>query len=133
MIDSTRIGDWVGALTGRAGYAADRALFYVKGGVGFTDLKSAVIDTCNAAPCGTGLLNATSRDSTRAFYVAGGGIEWAWFDKWTMKAEYLYLGLNETFAVCGPGGGTSAGSSFCSNRSLDGVHTGKFGLNYKFL
>jgi outer membrane immunogenic protein len=132
-VDSTAIGDWVGALTGRAGYAADRALYYVKGGVGFTDLKSGVIDTCNAAPCGTGLLNASSRTGTRAFYVAGGGIEWAWFDKWTMKAEYLYLGLNETFAACGPGGGTAAGSTFCSNRSLDGVHTGKFGLNYKFL
>ena len=51
----------------------------------------------------------------------------------SIKAEYLFLGLNETFAACGPGGGTAAGSTFCSNRSLDGVHTGKFGLNYKFL
>jgi outer membrane immunogenic protein len=79
------------------------------------------------------LLNATSKNSTRAFYVAGGGIEWAWTGNWTMKAEYLFLGLNETYAACGPGGGTAAGSTFCSNRSLDGVHTGKFGLNYKFL
>jgi opacity protein-like surface antigen len=132
-VDSTAVGDWVGAITGRAGWAADRALFYAKGGIGFTDLKSTVIDTCNAAPCGTSLLNATSRNSTRAFYVAGGGIEWAWTGNWTLKAEYLFLGLNDTFTVCGPGGGTAAGSTFCSNRSLDGIHTGKLGLNYKFL
>jgi opacity protein-like surface antigen len=132
-LDTTAAGDWFGAITGRAGWAADRALFYAKGGIGFTDLKSTVIDTCGAGACGTGLLNATSRNSTRAFYVAGGGIEWAWTGNWTMKAEYLFLGLNETYAACGPGGGTAAGSTFCSNRSIDGVHTGKFGLNYKFL
>ena len=95
-LDTTAIGDWFGAITGRAGWATDRALFYAKGGVGFTDVKSTVIDTCNAAPCGTSLLNATSRNSTRAFYVGGGGIEWAWTGNWTLKAEYLFLGLNET-------------------------------------
>jgi hypothetical protein len=41
--------------------------------------------------------------------------------------EYLFLDLNENEAVCGPGGG----STFCSNHSLNGVHTTKLGLNYK--
>ena len=62
----------------------------------------------------------------RAFYVAGAGIDWAWTGNWTLKIEYLYLGLNETFSVCGPGGGAAAGSTFCSNRSLDG-RIGRFG------
>jgi len=89
-----------------------------------------VVDTCNTGPCGTGLLNA-SRNSARAFWVGGAGIDWAFTGNWTLSIEYLYLGLNETFPVCGPGGGDAAGSTFCSNRSLDGLHTWKAGLNYK--
>jgi opacity protein-like surface antigen len=130
-IDTTAIGNWFGAITGRAGWAADRALFYGKSGIGFTDLKSTVVDACNAAPCGTNLLSATSHTNTRVFWVGGGGIEWAWFGNWTIKAEYLFLDLNETYSVCGPGGGTAAGSTFCSSHSLHGIHTGKLGVNYK--
>jgi opacity protein-like surface antigen len=129
-VDRTIIGNWFGAIAGRAGYAMDRALFYAKAGLGVTELSSAVTDTCNTGPCGTGLLNASS-NSTRAFWVGGAGIDWAFTGNWTLKIEYLYLALNETFSVCGPGGGTAAGSTFCSNRLLDGLHTWKAGLNYK--
>src|SRR5437763_1329985 len=83
-------------------------------GAGFTDLKSAVVDACGAAPCGPELLNATKSD-TRAFWVAGGGIEWAFTGNWTVKSEYLFLGLNDSFGVCGAGGGAAVGSTFCSN------------------
>ena len=128
--DKTVIGNWYGAIAGRAGWAAERALFYGKAGIGFTGLKQTVTDTCNTGACGGGLLNA-SNSETRAFLVAGGGIEWAFTGKWTVKMEYLFLDLNENRAVCGPGGGTAAGSTFCSNHSLNGVHTTKLGLNYK--
>ncbi len=130
MLDDTVIGNWFGAITGRAGWATDRAWFYAKAGAGFTDLKSTVLDVCSAAPCGPGLLSATKRD-TRAFWIGGGGIEWAWTGNWTLKSEYLFLGLNDTFSVCGAGGGAAAGSTFCSNHTLDGIHTIKLGLNYK--
>jgi opacity protein-like surface antigen len=132
VLHRTAVGDWYGALAGRAGWATDRALFYVKGGVGFTDLKATVVDVCAAAPCGTGTLSASSRGDTRAFWVAGAGIEWAFTGDWTIKSEYLFLALNETTAVCGPGGGTAAGATFCGRQTLDGIHTAKFGLNYKF-
>jgi outer membrane immunogenic protein len=108
----------------------DRAWFYGKAGAGFTDLKSSVVDGCSAAPCGPGLLSA-SKSESRAFWVAGGGIEWAFTGNWTVKSEYLFLGLNETVGVCGAGGGAAAGSTFCSNRTIDGIHTIKLGLNYK--
>jgi opacity protein-like surface antigen len=128
--DKTVIGNWYGAIAGRAGWAAERSLFYAKAGIGFTGLKQTVTDTCNTGACGTGLLNASNSD-TRAFLVAGGGIEWAFTGKWTVKMEYLFLDLNENHAVCGAGGGSAAGSTFCSNHSLNGVHTTKLGLNYK--
>jgi opacity protein-like surface antigen len=131
-LDTTTIGNWFGALSGRAGWATDRALFYGKGGIGFTDVKSSVTDVCTGAPCSAGLLNANS-STTRAFWVGGGGIEWAFTGNWTLKAEYLFLGLNETYSVCGPGSAGAAGAAFCAPHSLSGVHTGKLGLNYKIL
>jgi outer membrane immunogenic protein len=129
-VDKTVIGNWYGAVTGRAGWAADRALFYGKAGIGFTGLKQTVTDTCSGPPCSSNLLNASNSD-TRAFLVAGGGIEWAFTGNWTVKMEYLFLDLNESHSVCGPGGGTATGSTFCSNHTLNGVHTTKLGLNYK--
>src|SRR5262249_9009786 len=129
-LDKTVIGNWYGAIAGRAGLAAERSLFYAKAGVGFTGLKQAVTDTCNTGACSTGLLNASNSD-TRAFLVAGGGIEWAFTGKWTVKMGYLFLDLKGSHAVCGAGGGTAAGATFCSNHTLNGVHTTKLGLNYK--
>ena len=131
-IDTTTIGNWYGSVAGRFGFAYERAWFYGKAGVGFTSVKSTVADGCSAVPCGTGLLSAAANNSAmRAFPVAGGGIEWAWTGNWTLKFEYLFLGLTENYAVCGLGGGTAAGSNFCSSHSLDGIHTTKLGLNYK--
>jgi opacity protein-like surface antigen len=129
-VDDTVVGSWFGAIAGRAGWAMDRAWFYGKLGAGFADVKSRVVDDCSGAPCGAGLLSA-AKSETRAFWVGGAGIEWAWTGNWTLKSEYLFLGLNDTYAVCGAGGGAAAGSTFCSNHTLDGIHTLKLGLNYK--
>jgi opacity protein-like surface antigen len=131
VLDNAVIGDWYGAVAGRAGWAAARTLFYGKVGVGFTDLSSTITTFCFTAPCGNRSLNA-GYSSTRAFWVAGGGIEWAWTGNWTLKMEYLYLGLNDTYAVCGPGAVGGLGANFCANHTLEGVHTTKLGFNYKF-
>jgi opacity protein-like surface antigen len=131
-VSTVNIGDWYGAIAGRAGWATDRALFYAKAGVAVTSFRSSVVDVCGGAPCSTQLLNASS-GNTRAFWVAGAGIEWAWTGNWTLKMEYLFLGLNENHAVCGAGGGTAAGSTFCAGQTINGIHTTKLGLNYKFL
>jgi outer membrane immunogenic protein len=128
---STKIGDWYAAVTGRLGYAWDRVLVYGKGGVGFTDIRSSIIDACNTAPCGAGLLT-TNGSSNPAFWVAGGGIEYAFNPSWSVKGEYLFLGIDKTYAVCGPGAATAAGSTFCSNHNIEGIHTFKLGLNYHF-
>jgi opacity protein-like surface antigen len=129
-LDRTVIGNWYGAFAGRFGWAYERALFYGKTGVGFTGLRSSVTDFCNTGACGGGLLNA-SRSDTRAFLVAGGGIEWAWTGNWTVKMEYLFLNVTDDAAVCGAGAGTAAGATFCAPHHLQGVHTTKLGINYK--
>lgn len=129
--DSTRIGDWYASVTGRVGYAWDRVLVYAKGGVGFANINSSVIDVCNTGACGGGLLT-TNYSSNQAFWVAGGGLEYGVTNTWSVKGEYLFLGIDKTYAVCGPGAAAAAGSTFCSNHNIEGIHTFKVGLNYHF-
>src|SRR5262249_40422054 len=128
---STRIGNWYGAGTGRIGVVADTLLLYVKGGIGAAALQSNVVDTCATAPCAANLLNANF-SQTRTFGVIGGGFEKALNANWSVKAEYLYLAVSTRYQVCGVGGGSVTGLNFCGLHSVDGVHTAKVGLNYRF-
>ena len=130
-VASTRIGDWYAAVTGRFGAAWDRVLVYLKGGVGFSNIHSSVIDACTAAPCSPALLTATG-SSNQPFWVAGVGVEYAFNNNWSVKGEFLILGMYEKFAVCGPGAAAAAGSTFCGLHNIEGVRTFKLGVNYYF-
>jgi outer membrane immunogenic protein len=130
-IASTRIGDWAAAASGRFGYAWDRVLVYLKGGVGFSSINSSVIDACTAAPCSPGLLTATG-SSKQPYWVAGAGVEYAFNNSWSVKGEFLNLGMYKKFEVCGPGAAAAAGSTFCGIHAIEGVRTYKVGLNYRF-
>jgi opacity protein-like surface antigen len=130
LVDDTVIGDWYGSVAGRVGWSASRAFFYGKVGAGITNIRSSIASFCAMAPCGAHSFDA-SYSNTRAFWAAGGGIDWAWTGNWTIKMEYLYLGLNEIFAVCGAGVGEPGASTYCSNHTLEGVHTTKVVLSYK--
>ena len=125
---SVRIGDWYGTMTGRLGYAWNRLMLYVKGGAAFVEVQTTVTDP---------ILNpgfiAQSTDS-KATWTAGGGIEWAFDWNWSVKAEYMFIGLDNT-AACGfdaVGIGNGGVGTYCWNHQLDGIHTAKIGLNYRF-
>ena len=132
---NTKIGDVYGVISGRLGYAWDRLLLYAKVGAAFTNMEVSAIDTCSVAPCGAGLLNATG-NKTVTGVAAGAGLEYALAGNWSIKGEYLYLGIDETVQACGPQSNpavpASFGATFCSNTNVHGVHTGKVGLNYRF-
>jgi outer membrane immunogenic protein len=128
-VSTTKIGDWYGFIGGRAGFAWDRALIYAKGGAVFMDRRATVVDTCNVFPCGVGLVNARSGKNRDVSWGAGGGIEWAFNNNWSMKAEYLFLNVDDLLAS---GVTTPSGLTVRWNHSLDGVHTAKVGLNYRF-
>jgi outer membrane immunogenic protein len=130
--DSTRVGDWYGLVTARAGVTWDRALLYLKGGAAFIRSNSLVVDTCSTGPCGSALISASGNSSNNVTWAAGGGLEYALSQNWSVKGEYMYIALRQSYATCGAGGGTAAGSTFCWTQTLDGVHTAKFGVNYRF-
>jgi outer membrane immunogenic protein len=88
--------DWLATVRGRAGYAFDRFLPYVTGGLAVGDVKA-------STPALTG---ATQ---TNAGWTAGGGVEFALTSNWTAKAEYLHVDLGNM--NCGFNCGAVAGNS----------------------
>jgi len=129
--DKTTIGGWDGILAGRLGVAFDRTLLYGKLGAVFTQANSSISDTCTTAPCGAGTINASGHENL-ANVAIGAGAEYAITNAWSIKGEYMYLDTSSTYEVCGPGGASAAGSTFCSQHDLNGTHLFKVGLNYHF-
>jgi outer membrane immunogenic protein len=128
VVSTAKIGDWYSMATGRLGYAVDRALFYVKGGAAFVNTQASISDPAPGIR-GLGPISATV-SNTNATWTAGGGIEWAFNANWSLKAEYMYLGLNKTLTDCAALGGTSYCWSNFGNSS--GISTAKVGFNYRF-
>jgi outer membrane immunogenic protein len=74
-------GGWLGTTRGRVGYAIDRTLLYVTGGVAYGGF--------NSNP-----LNGSGNATSNVGYALGGGIEYAFSQNWTAKIEALYVNLN---------------------------------------
>lgn len=80
--------DWMGTVRGRIGYAFDRFMPYVTGGLAVGNVKNSV----------TGL---SDNSNTKAGYALGAGVEAALSGPWTAKVEYLYADLGRTSAPLG--------------------------------
>jgi len=129
---STTIGDWYDAYTARIGAPDGHLMFYAKAGGVTTRIKSGVIDT--VAPT---TLNTTTT-KTITGWAAGGGLEYAIDMHWSVKAEYLFLGLPPNMTNCGPQFiavprvPVIGPLATCSVTHTPGVQTITLGLNYRF-
>jgi len=74
-----------------------------------------------------GIHEATGSKSQTPLAV-GGGAEYALWDHWTGKFEYLFFDHGSSYNACG----VSAGQTFCWKQDPSTAHVVKFGLNYKF-
>jgi len=136
VLGSAKVGNWYGMVTGRLGYAFDRVLLYVKGGAAFVRTQASVLDQCTATGCGNWLIS-TSGSETATTWTVGGGVEWAFAPNWSVKGEYMFIGLNNhDFQTSGfattSSGAVVSGGPFAFNHSFNGINTAKIGLNYKF-
>lgn len=73
---------WMATLTGRAGYAVDRTLFYVKGGAAFADARHEY-QWIGTSAVATG-------DRRRSGWTIGGGVEHAVGPGWSVRLDYGY-------------------------------------------
>lgn len=97
---------WLSTVRGRVGYAADRWMPYVTGGLALGDIN-------------TSITGVGSANSTKAGWTLGGGIEAAISGPLTAKIEYLYVDLGR--------GGSVAGTDASFRSSIV-----RAGLNYRF-
>lgn len=102
--------DYFGTIRARLGYAVDRFLPYITGGVAYANTKY-------TDPFGL------SDSNLKWGWTAGAGIEYAITNNWTVKAEYLYLGFDNSSTNYFNGDQLTVGSN---------IQTARVGVNYKF-
>ena len=144
-------GNVFGTARLRAGYAYDRLLLYVTGGLAFggrgTGSSSATYFTGAGVPADIAPANRASvyssggGNNSRVGYALGAGLEYAFTNNWTVKGEYLYANFGggkgaRTFGCTDVILGTCAaqpGTTFVSSgRRNNDVNLVRIGVNYKF-
>jgi outer membrane immunogenic protein len=104
--------DWFGTVRGRLGYASSNLLVYGTGGLAYGGVKSEIR---NAGP-------DFHISDTNVGWTAGGGIEYAFAPRWSVKGEYLHVDLGWTSRAVPP-------ATLRSDTEFDLV---RGGLNYHF-
>jgi outer membrane immunogenic protein len=131
---------WFATARVRAGFTPwERVLIYGTGGVAWANYTSnSAVIFANVANPFAGVFNGAthigSASTNQLGWVAGGGIEWALTNNWSIKAEYLYLRFNG-FAYTSPL--TAATFPFAPGYAWNTAITpreqvARIGLNYKF-
>jgi outer membrane immunogenic protein len=100
---------WVGTTRARVGYAFDRWLPYVTGGVAYGNIQA-------AQPFGT-------TTKTNVGWTAGGGLEYGIDRNWSARLEYLHIDLG-TATFMGAASGTSTLAVTVTNDLM------RAGINY---
>jgi len=124
--DITNVSErWLATATGRLGYSWDRVLFYAKGGGAWVAASNPTISV-GGVPA-----SFASVSNTNSFgYTAGFGLEWAFLNNWSMRAEYDYIRLPDQSYTVAAGTPTFGGDVITySDRSISIMTVA---LNYKF-
>jgi outer membrane immunogenic protein len=125
--------NWLVTFRPRAGLVVDRLLAYVTGGLALTDqsnteMSQVVVFGQTNGPIGTFNLSSTSNIGS----VVGAGLEFAWSDQVSVKAEYLHLDFTRTSALAPVAGGIGGfdGATMSSSWHLT-ADVVRAGINHK--
>lgn len=114
-------GAYFGTVRARIGYAFDRTLVYVTGGLAYGGL--------NTNPL-------TGNTTSNAGWTVGGGVEYAFTNNWTAKIEGLYVDTGEGRRARSfdnaAGGVLPAGTYTAVSNGGGGAGLLRVGVNYKF-
>lgn len=104
--------DAFATIRGRIGYAWQQLMIYATGGVAFTDTELTL----------TGPGGSISDDDWSTGWTAGAGLEYAFWNRWSMKLEYLYVDTGDVTL-------TLAGVPVTGDYNF---HIVRAGINYRF-
>ena len=138
--------EWFGTVRARLGFLPmDNLLLYATGGFAYGRVaQSGSWTTSNGFAVGGGGFDilcianspcfAGSSSGIATGWTAGGGLEYSLWQKWTLKAEYLYVSLNsksvtQSTVAFSPG---DLPASFNANFSHTNFNVARVGLNYRF-
>lgn len=120
--------EYFGTARARLGFAATPSLLiYATGGLAYADVKhSARVVTVDSTE--TEVFTG-SASSTKWGYALGAGIEYALGSNWSLKGEYLYVGLPDTKYFVHD---VSDGEAVVQVKEKNSFSTVRIGLNYRF-
>lgn len=130
MISSSVDANWLATARGRVGWAFNNLLVYGTGGLAVTRLSASNSYSDNVSPA----MGTWSASATRAGWAAGAGIEWAFNQHWSARAEYLYVHFDAITAsgfVTTSLPGFAYGSAISTSTDLS-ASIARAGINYKF-
>jgi outer membrane immunogenic protein len=122
---------WLATFRARLGYlVTPSTLLYVTGGGALSDFQGAFVFLDTFGPAA----ELGSFNTTKLGWTFGGGVEWAMWNGWSAKAEYLFVSfpsvtITSTNLVAG--GLAFPTSIFTHTADLD-ANIVRLGLNYKF-
>lgn len=132
--------DFLGTLRGRLGWTPSAPwLLYVTGGLAYGHTETSVSFAERVAgPCACGPFPtvSSSNDVWRAGWTVGGGLEWMFAPRWSLKGEYLYYDLghvtvNTSILQTNIGGVPFFGVGIASTAHYNGS-IARAGINYHF-
>jgi outer membrane immunogenic protein len=123
---ASRDVDWMASVRGRIGFTADRFLAYITGGAAWARIKYSADEIFL-----TGVSNPGSVSSTKTGWVAGGGLEYAWTNNWSVRVEYLHYDFQgATFTGARVPTLATFGVQYTADRTQ--IDVVRAGLNYRF-
>jgi outer membrane immunogenic protein len=114
--------NWGATLRPRIGFAANNWLIYGTGGAAFGNFKHSLTESV------AGATRTVADSETKAGWTAGGGVEYAFRNQWSLGVEYLFLDFGST-TLAQPAAGPFAPSTATFD---DKSHLLRAKVNYKF-
>lgn len=130
--------NWFATIRPRVGYALDRTLLYVTGGLALAGNRDNAGSAVLTDPANAGAVlatwNSTGNTGRNWGWTVGAGVEHAFSDNWTAKLEYLYVNLDQGNGTTFVNTGANPYTDIVGVRSRndDKFHVVRVGLNYKF-
>jgi outer membrane immunogenic protein len=112
---------WYALFGGKLGFAADRTLFYAKGGYAYGEIGTAGQNA--------NIPDAFSNDENHHGWFIGGGIEYAWMDDVIVGAEYNFIDLG---GERNHNGITTAGIPYVNEDVEAQIHAVTARVSFKF-